>query len=262
GYSDMAIGIARMFNITLPLNFNSPYKAASIIDYWQRWHMSLTRYLTQYVYTPFAVLLVRRRSARGPPINRAAQQTVQGFCEMIALPLVVTMTLAGIWHGSGAQFLVFGLLHAAYLCVNRAWRLRFGGASPSRSRHIANVLLTYLCVLVASVFFRAPSVSSAVSMLSGMAGLHGTGFVPGFGSIVQALTSLEWFGAMYVIVWAMPNTQQIFADLAPALERVPPLASARLRFGFDIPWAVVIGSALVFGVLSIGGSSEFLYFQF
>jgi alginate O-acetyltransferase complex protein AlgI len=287
GYSDMAIGIGRMFNITLPLNFNSPYKAASIIDYWQRWHMSLTRYLTQYVYTPFALLLFRRRSARGLPINRPAQQTVQGFCEMVALPILVTMTLAGIWHGSGAQFLVFGLLHGAYLCVNRAWRLRFGAPGSATSRrwkHVANVLLTYLCVLMASVFFRAPSVADALSMLGGMVGLHGTGlapivsmsseavdttpaavlalFAPASGSILQALAGLEWFGAMYLIVWAMPNTQQIFADLAPALDRVPPLVSGRLRFGFGVPWAVAIGSGLVLGVLSIGGSSEFLYFQF
>jgi len=277
GYSDMAIGIGRMFNVTLPLNFNSPYKAANIIDYWQRWHMSLTRYLTQYVYTPFALLLVRRRSARGLPINRHAQQTMQGFCEMVALPILVTMTLAGIWHGSGAQFLVFGLLHGAYLCVNRAWRLYFGGSDVSSSRpwkHVANVLLTYLCVLVASVFFRAPSVADALSMLGGMAGLHGTGLAPAvdttdlatfasaFGSVWQALAGLEWFGAMYLIVWAMPNTQQIFADLAPALDRVPPLVLTRLRFGFGVPWAVAIGGGLVLGVLSIGGSSEFLYFQF
>jgi alginate O-acetyltransferase complex protein AlgI len=292
GYSDMAIGIGRMFNITLPLNFNSPYKAASIIDYWQRWHMSLTRYLTQYVYTPFALLLVRRRSARGLPINRPAQQTAQGFCEMVALPILVTMTLAGIWHGSGAQFLVFGLLHGAYLCVNRVWRLRFGGPDTATSRpwqRVTNVLLTYLCVLVASVFFRAPSVADALSMLGGMAGLHGTGLTaivniglsngaigttPGApaadlatlisasGSVLQALAGPEWFGAMYLIVWGMPNTQQIFADLAPTLDRVPPLVLARLRFGFGVPWAVAIGSGLVLGVLSIGGSSEFLYFQF
>jgi hypothetical protein len=235
--------------------------------------------LTQYVYTPIALSVMRRRRGKGLPINRAAQQTVRGFCDMIGVPIAITMILAGIWHGSGAQFLVFGLLHGAYLCINRAWRLRFGGpaAAPTRPwTHGVNVLLTYSCVLVASVFFRAPSVAGALSMLGGMAGLHGTGLAPAVdatswapltfasasGAVWQALAGVEWFCAMYLIVWAMPNTQQIFADLAPALDRVPPLALARLRFGFEVPWAVAIGSGLVLGVLSIGGSSEFLYFQF
>jgi alginate O-acetyltransferase complex protein AlgI len=271
GYSDMAIGIARMFNVTLPVNFNSPYKATSVIDYWQRWHMSLTRYLTQYVYTPFALALMRRRRARGLPIGRPAQQTTRGFCEMIVLPIVVTMTLAGIWHGSGAQFLVFGLLHAAYLCINHGWRLLFGApdaSTPRPATHVAKVLLTYSCVLVTSVFFRAPSVAGALSMLGGMAGLHGSQAVnvasgaPGMRSILHAVSDLEWFAIMYFIIWALPNTQQIFADFAPGLERVQQSMHARLRFNFGTPWAVAIGCAFVLGILSVGGSSEFLYFQF
>jgi alginate O-acetyltransferase complex protein AlgI len=289
GYSDMAIGLARMFNVTFPLNFDSPYKARSVIDYWQRWHMTLTRYLTQYVYTPLALSLMRRRRSKGLPINRAAQQTVGGFWGMIALPIVVTMTLAGIWHGSGMQFLVFGLLHAGYLCINHAWRVAFGApdAMPPRAVvRIGQVTLTYLCVLAASVFFRAPSVGTAVSMLGGMIGLHGLGptlpvpeaflshgvvaVLAALGVVTPASLSsiaatagiLAWFLCLYGIVWIMPNTQQIFAAYAPALEQVQPTRFVRLRFRVSVSWAIALGCAMTVAVLSLGGSSEFLYFQF
>ncbi len=180
GYSDMAIGLAYMFNIRFPLNFNSPYKARSIIDFWQRWHMTLTRYLTLYLYNPMAIWIARRRMARGLPILTRDAQTVGGFLNMIAIPIAVTMTLAGIWHGAGLQFLIFGLLHGVYLTVNHAWRI-FGPAHLARDFQnrwiraaavIASVLLTYCAALVAQVFFRAASTGDAIGLLAGMAGLH------------------------------------------------------------------------------------------
>ncbi len=108
GYSDMAIGLARMFNVRFPLNFNSPYKARSVIEYWQRWHMTLTRYLNLCLYDPLALAITRRRRARGQSTRREAQATPLGFAQMVLLPIFVTMTLAGIRHGSGPTFLVFG----------------------------------------------------------------------------------------------------------------------------------------------------------
>jgi alginate O-acetyltransferase complex protein AlgI len=285
GYSDMAIGLARMFNVRFPLNFNSPYKSASVIEYWQRWHMTLTRYLTQYVYSPVALAVMRRRRLRKLPINREAQQTPGGFGTMIAFPIVLTMGLAGIWHGSGAQFLVFGLLHGFYLCVNHAWRLFFSGARPTRDsviRRVGCIALTYLCVLVGAIFFRAPSVSSAVSMLGGMIGLHGigptvplpsrwVGQLPGADSIfrpadwkecIDATISLVRIAVLYLIVWFMPNTQQIFARYSPAIEQVQPGPMPWLRWRMSAPWAVAFGCATVLAILSIGGTSEFLYFAF
>jgi len=291
GYSDMAIGAARMFNVTLPVNFNSPYKSAGIIEFWQRWHMSLTRYLMQYVYTPLALWVVRRRQAKGLPINGVAQRTVRGFCAMVAMPVVVTMTLAGIWHGSGAQFLVFGLIHATMLCINRGWRMAFGPPTAATARgwvHAGKVLLTYLCVSVAVVFFRAPSLDGALTMLGGLMGLHGVGpalpvpqswlenvgmfatlaahgVLTGTQNIspfAQTMLSLEWYCCFYAIVWLMPNTQQIFVAYAPVLERIQSAASDRFNFRLDVPWAIAIGCAGMLGVLTLGGSSEFLYFQF
>src|SRR5205823_6416729 len=101
GYSDMAIGLSRLFGIKLPLNFNSPYKAENISDFWRRWHMTLSRFLRDYLYIPLG-------GNRRGPWRRYTN-------------LVITMGLGGLWHGAGWGFLVWGLLHGAYLCVHHAW---------------------------------------------------------------------------------------------------------------------------------------------
>jgi D-alanyl-lipoteichoic acid acyltransferase DltB (MBOAT superfamily) len=267
GYSDMAIGLGLMFNLRLPLNFNSPYKAAGIIAYWQRWHMTLTRTITLLLYNPIAMRVARRRAARGRPGPRS----LGGFAAMVAAPTVVTMALAGVWHGAGAQFLVFGLLHAAYLSINHAWRVFRRPAPAGPAWHVASVLLTYLAVLVAAVFFRAPSVAAALSMLGGMTGLHGAGaLLPSAGAAMAGAWSdgmrnaaeVAWLAALFLIVWFMPNTQQIFESARPVLDRITPGPLAWLRWRASMGWAVALGLAGVVAVLSMGGSGEFLYFRF
>ena len=122
GYSDMALGLARIFSIRFPLNFDSPYKATSVTEYWQRWHMTLTRYITLYLYNPILLSVQRRRIASGRKISRKALATFGGFTAMVAYPTMVTMLLTGIWHGAGLQFIIFGLIHGVYLTANQAWR--------------------------------------------------------------------------------------------------------------------------------------------
>jgi D-alanyl-lipoteichoic acid acyltransferase DltB (MBOAT superfamily) len=267
GYSDMAIGLGLMLNLRLPLNFNSPYKAAGIIAYWQRWHMTLTRTITLLIYNPIALAMTRRRAARG----LGSHKSLGGFASMVAMPTVVTMALAGIWHGAGAQFLVFGLLHAAYLSVNHAWRLWRPARSAGAMRHAGSVVLTYLCVLVASVFFRAPSVDAAVAMLGAMAGAHGAGtLLPSAGTSMAGawtgtshdVAGMVWLAALFAIVWFTPNTQQIFAAARPVLDRIPPGPMTWLRWRPSTGWAVALGLGGVVAVLAMGGSGEFLYFRF
>jgi alginate O-acetyltransferase complex protein AlgI len=262
GYSDMAIGLGLMFNLRLPLNFNSPYKAAGIIAYWQRWHMTLTRTITLLLYNPIALWVARRRRTRGG---------IGGFASLVAMPTVVTMALAGIWHGAGLQFLVFGLLHAVYLAINHAWRL-WHPVKPARPAwHVASVLTTYLAVLAASVFFRAPSVGAAVTMLGAMTGWHGIGaLATSSGQGIAGTWTGEaheaaqaaWLAALFAIVWFMPNTQQIFASARPALGRIAPGPIAWLRWRPGMGWAIALGLGGVVAVLSMGGASEFLYFRF
>ncbi len=159
GYSDMAIGIAKMCNIQFPMNFNSPYRALNIIDFWQRWHMTLTRYLTLYLYNPLALAITRRRAARGLAVSRRAAAKPAVFAMTIAVPMFYTMAIAGIWHGSGFQFVIFGLLHGCYLTLNHAWRVFRPKRRGARDRAIPSVLgcwlLTYFAVLIAQIFFRA-----------------------------------------------------------------------------------------------------------
>ncbi len=270
GYSDMAIGLGLMFNLRLPLNFNSPYKAAGIIAYWQRWHMTLTRTITLLLYNPIALGAARRRASRGQP---GASASLGGFAALVAVPTVVTMAIAGIWHGAGAQFLVFGLLHAAYLTVNHAWRIlrRPSKLAVGAGWHAASVLATYLSVLVASVFFRAPSCGAALSMLAGMTGGHGLGplvarsgpaMAGAWSDAARDWAEAAWLAALFGIVWFMPNTQQIFAAASPVLDRITPGPFGWLRWRPGVGWAVALGLGAVVAVLSMGGSGEFLYFRF
>lgn len=291
GYSDMAIGLARMFNVQFPINFNSPYKATSVIDFWQRWHMTLTRYLTLYIYTPVAMMISRRRAARGLGITRAAQSTPGGFATMVAFPVFVTMLLAGIWHGAGLQFLVFGALHAVFLMVNHAWRLfrpRRAGAPAAEAniRLLGSLLLTFLCALVARVFFRAASVSAAVALLGGMVGLHGIDAVPVPGAllvplgkfgdtllaqgtvvaakptdVVALFLQMAWLVALYGAVFALPNSQQIMARHWPAFG-VRHLGPSWIAWQPGRAWGVALGMVTAVSLLAIGGTAEFLYFQF
>ena len=154
GYSDMAVGIARMFSLRFPLNFNSPYKASSIIDYWQRWHMTLTRFIMDYIYAPIQFHISRSRLDKGKKVSKKATATLEGFTQMVAIPTLITMFLVGIWHGAGKQFLFFGLLHGIYITINHAWRIFVPAGSPLKK--IVNgpfsVALTYLASLTGAVF--------------------------------------------------------------------------------------------------------------
>ncbi|MDE2005054.1 MAG: MBOAT family protein [Rhodospirillales bacterium] len=264
GYSDMAIGLARMFNIRFPANFDSPYKAASVIEYWQRWHMTLTRYLTLYLFNPLALRAARARAARGLPSGRAAQANPGGFVCLVALPIGITMTLAGIWHGSGLTFMAFGALHAVYLIVNHAWRV-FGPRrrAPSRLRRAGAVGLTYLAVLIGAVVFRAPSLGVAGHMLAGMMGWHGVGLPAALPprAALRAARAAAWLGVLYTVVWAAPNTQQIMRAARPVLDPVRPGLRV-LAWRPSLGWAAALGGAAALGLLSLGGTSEFLYFRF
>jgi alginate O-acetyltransferase complex protein AlgI len=261
GYSDMAIGIARLFNVRFPVNFNSPYKAQSVIDYWQRWHMTLTRYLTLYIYTPLALRIARGRAARGLPMGR--HLGFRGFAVAVLFPTFLTMTVAGVWHGSGVTFLVFGLLHAAYLSVNHAWRIfRPSAWKPARGRLAVcrRVLLTYLCVLVGAVVFRAASLGDAAEVLSGMIGLHG--IAAGGPTPERALTlARDWalIGCLGALALGAPNSQQIMRDYAPVLGRV---VGTGWAWRPSLGWAMAFGCLGALGLLAIGGSGEFLYYQF
>ena len=255
GYSDMAIGIARIFGIRFPLNFNSPYKATCIIDFWQRWLMTLTRYLTSYLYNPIVLFISRQRLVRGMTVSRAATATAGGFSTLVALPLLFTMTIAGVWHGAGLQFLIFGALHGVYLTINHAWRV-FRVPTKKNNTWLVKgleLILTYCAVLVAQVFFRATSIPDALQVLMGMFGFHGIQFDSNILNSLSRNDAMAWVGIIvgsFLLVWAMPNSNEIVARYE--------------KLGLPLVFRGVFYATLFF-VIALGASGppvQFLYFQF
>jgi alginate O-acetyltransferase complex protein AlgI len=234
GYSDMAIGISLMFGIFLPLNFNSPYKATSIIDFWRRWHMTLSQFLRDYLYIPLG----------GNRHGRVLRY----------VNLMITMLLGGLWHGAAWTFVVWGALHGAYLCVNHAWS-NYGPAVAPRFARPANAaafVVTFVSVVVAWVFFRADSISSATFVLSRMA--DPTNIVFGRGEMANAM-----FIAVYAaIAWFAPNTQEIMG-----YDHKNRVVGENLNGWLWRPGFLYAAAAtLAFGVLGISQHSEFIYFRF
>lgn len=275
GYSDMALALARMFSINFPLNFSSPYKSASIIDFWQRWHITLTRYINSYLYNPLALAISRRRAAAGKKISRKALATPSGFLSMIAVPTGVSLFLAGIWHGAGLQFILFGLLHGTYLILNHAWRLfrpASAGSLLPETRfaqtlsRAGRVLLTFAAVLLAQVFFRADGVSAAMAMIAGALGFHhGRGAGDGMPQFSPGLSALLPILAGLAIVWFLPNTQQILERFHPAIEVSPADRSegrVRVLWQPNLAWGLALGLVLFVVLVRLENPTSFLYFQF
>ena len=255
GYSDMALGLARMFSIEFPLNFNSPYKSSNIIDFWQRWHITLTRYIMNYLYSPMQQVISRWRLDRGKKISRRAMETTEGFSQMVAFPTAFTLFIAGIWHGAGVQFLIFGVLHGVYLVINHAWRLFV--PSGSRARRIfdtpISVVLTFLCVVAAQVLFRADSLHDAFVVFGDLLGRHGVGDHP-------APAELVFLVVLFLIVWLLPNTQEILDQTQHGDQ--PNRVCVHMRWSPNLPWWMATTASFLVSMFYSGATKTFLYFQF
>jgi alginate O-acetyltransferase complex protein AlgI len=240
GYSDMAIGLALLFGIRLPLNFNSPYQATSIIDFWRRWHMTLSRFLRDYLYIP----LGGNRNGR-----------VRRY-----LNLILTMLLGGLWHGANWNFAVWGLLHGVYLLINHVWQaLRPTTQSPSLAGLWAGRLTTFFAVVMAWVFFRAPDIRTALRMFKSMAFGHTEAETTVFASTGNGPLLLV---ILLAIAWTAPNTQAVMGYRPWGAMPNDSPQSKPMGWTPDIPWAIVTIVLMVLGILSISGVSEFIYFQF
>ncbi len=233
--------------------------------------MTLTRYLTLYLYNPISLAIARRSIKSGKRFSPRAKLTARAFASRIALPTVATFFLAGIWHGSGRQFLVFGLLHGIYLTVNHAWRIFGDGvrkwAMPVSSKVPAvfaalSTLTVFLSVIVGQVFFRAKSVSDGVRIIADLAGVHGVGLAT---SGVERSTVLFLLGLL-AVVWFGQNSQQIVGyspdPSAERAEKKTPENRPRLQWQPSVAWAVIVALIFIYALMAVGKKSEFLYFQF
>jgi len=249
----MAIGIARLFGIRLPVNFNSPYKAVSITEFWHRWHMTLSRFLRDYLYIPLGG-------------NRRGK--VQRYRN-----LLLTMLLGGLWHGAGWTFVFWGGLHGVYLCAHHAWtyfRRRMGWHDPARDSRLWTLsagLLTFLAVVVGWVFFRATTFSGAGTMLLAMVGMTSSSSVE---STMSPASVLPVLLGLQSLVWLAPNTQQFMRRFRPALY-VRPIresmgelieSARRLAWKPNWQWATVMAVLSTVSLLLMSRTSEFIYYQF
>ena len=291
GYSDMACGAALLFGVRLPLNFNSPLQAANIIDFWQRWHVTLTRFLTAYVYNPISLAMTRRRAAEGKGLLRSSNAAVPAFIQVLAGPTLLTMLLSGVWHGAGYTFIIWGALHGGFLVVNHAWRQYVeprGAALNLIGRRTAAFLgwaVTFLCVAASMVFFRAPDTNTAVEILRGMMGLNGVSLPQRIAELIQApgvplmmlganevyapefLKGMAYLAGLFAIAMFMPNTLQVLSRQEPVLHpptRPPRIAGTgpAVHWRPSLVWMVFIAALAALSVTLLGGESEFLYWQF
>ncbi len=239
GYSDMALGLARMFDVKFPANFNSPYKATSIIEFWRRWHITLSNFLRDYLYFPLG----------GSRCGKARHY----------INLFITMLLGGIWHGAGWTFIIWGAWHGAALCVNHAWRALRGAGKDAQPATFSGRLfagaITFLVIVIGWVFFKAANVPAALRILRGMT--HVTAFSPA--EAVGALRQIVWIAALLPVVWLAPNSQQLLAAHGPALHEV---SASRWNWQPTARWALCLVIVFVLTMLHLSQISEFIYFQF
>jgi alginate O-acetyltransferase complex protein AlgI len=246
-YTDMAIGLSRMFNISLPANFESPYKACSIIDFWRRWHMTLSRFLRDYLYIPLG-------GSRHGPARRYTN-------------LLATMVLGGLWHGAGWTFLAWGALHGFFLVINHGWRaargvLGIADNATGVAGRLAGWALTFLSVVVAWVLFRASDLGTAVDMLAGMAGAHGVTLRP-----AVSAREMGVLAALLIIALGCPNVREIMAReelvLGAARRRAAsPFPTLRIGWRPTAAWAAASFGLFVVAMLQMTRVSQFLYFRF
>lgn len=266
GYADIAIGLALIFGVRLPQNFHSPYKASNLIDFWRRWHITLSRFLRDYLYIPL-----------GGKGRREYRRT---------LNLLVTMLLGGLWHGADWTYVAWGAWHGAGLALNHAWRGLSGGRerdTRSSPGMLAGTLITYVFVVFGWVLFRAQDMTTAVSIMASMVGMNGLDLplsvAPQLGGLLgsarfegafpnELFTTLPVMGGLLLLqlfVWALPNTQAFMGVSRAALLTY----TGRFRRHAYLRWVpgYLQGGALAIVfclslLLLLGWQQQFVYFQF
>lgn len=267
GYSDMAVGLGLMFGISLPLNFLSPYKATSIVDFWRRWHMTLSRFLRDYLYLPLGG-------------NRHGKL-------MRYRNLALVMVIGGFWHGAGWTFIAWGALHGVYLAINHLWRdlARARGWSWTPPVWIARGFV-FILVTIAWVLFRAEDMSSAGTILASMAGLNGVdlpqflasaagqhqdilaAFGISFDGLWAPINQIPWRTAFPLVLaglalaWLAPSTSEIMRTVWTPSCGTKITSTSRLLWRPTATAAVAIAITFYAGVVATARTSEFLYFNF
>lgn len=262
GYVDMALGISLLFGIRLPLNFDSPHKATNIIDFWRRWHMTLSRFLRDYLYVALG-------GNRKGPVRRYVN-------------LWLTMLLGGLWHGAGWTFVIWGALHGFYLCVNHGWRAvckNRPSVLPESLRTLIFGTITFLAVAVSWVLFRADTFGGALRVFEGMAGINGVTvplkYAGQWGEVGQWLTQhglrfddnhfKGWKQVSQtlwplLIIFLLPNSHTLLRHYDVTVTSFN--GQSRFAFRANIVTLAICAIVLIYCFTHLTQLSEFLYFRF
>lgn len=223
GYCDMAVGAALLFNIHLPINFNSPYKSVNIQDFWRRWHITLSRFFKTYLYIPLGG-------------NRTGQTRM-------LFNLFIVYVLSGLWHGAGWNFVFWGTLHGIAAIIHRLW-----SKTRIKMPTILAWMITFQFINITWIFFRAKTWSDAIKVLSSMLGINGfnwSQFTFAMQNIFNSYTSILWIAGAFILCLAFKNSNQRAEE-----------------FKADYKHLILTLILGLYGVLSLNKVSEFLYFNF
>jgi len=246
GYCDMAIGLGLMLGIDIPLNFNSPYKAVDIVDFWKRWHITLSRFFTKNIYIPLGG-------------NRRGEGRMY-------LNLFIVFFLSGLWHGAGFNYILWGLMHGIVYVLTRAFRIHFGGQKRGgRVVRIFSCLLTFAFVNIAWVYFRAPSVGAANTLISNL--FNGAWIKPSesfaggfnlgeFWYVMKILHLTDFSFSRYILMIVFTLFTLIITFFG---RNVHELAD---RTEYTAWTGIILGILSVWCIVSLSGVSTFLYFNF
>ena len=261
-YSDMALGLSLLFGIKLPINFNSPYKSASIIEFWRRWHITLSNYLRDYLY--FSL---------GGSRKGLYRQYVN---------LLIVMLIGGLWHGASWLFVIWGGFHGILLVFNHIWRR----LSYFKIPNFVGVFITFYFVALAWIPFRADSINSAINILKGAFFINGTILPTHYATLLPnnivdllinigiRFESMSVYGGgkqtavlliLLLIVFILPNTQQIMSRYSISLEKISSKSYPEVLYWKPtIVLSILSGAMLAYLMLLVlqGGAGEFIYFQF
>ncbi len=255
-YSDMAIGLGLMFGIHLPFNFNSPYKARNFFEYWQRWHMTLTRFMRTHVYLPLA-------RSRKIPVNHIGA-------------LMISVVIGGLWHGAEWTMVLWGLVHSAFLLLNHGWHVlkrqfsKKTAAIDSALYIAASIAFTFFIGMLARVLFRSENSESATVLFQAMMGMSTSSYAAEISGLSLLAVSL-----LLLACWLLPNSQQLLGRYKTGLDpfekrgrasRTARSAETNLKPFYTVrptaTWSIVIAIAFTLGVMGIARTQAFIYFQF
>ena len=270
GYSDMAIGIGLMFGIAIPINFLSPFKAKNISEFWRLWHISLSRFIRDYLYYPISLFLTR--------FSYSKNMSPMGvFFFSIMLPTMLSFFLVGLWHGAGWQFILFGLIHGFYIVIYNLWvKIKiFFFNNNYKSNFITDLigqLITFISVIFSFVFFRSASLESAITYVNSMLDIKGIDLTDIFEITVfgtQPFTGIYFLIFSLFIVILLPNVHQFILQYSSTFKKIyneissdVGLSIRKVTWKATLFWSIFIAIILTLSIMSVSGTNEFLYFQF